>query len=86
MDIDKLIMVALEKVDKKIEDSRISKCADEGLPMTMLFNIKLELEKMLAVLNKSKYLPSYPRFLLDYPENDLINFLLDVSYKYKKMT
>ena len=52
----------------------------------MLFNIKLELEKMLAVLNKSKYLPSYPRFLLDYPENDLINFLLDVSYKYKKMT
>ena len=37
MDIDKLIMVALEKVNKKIEDSRISKCADEGLPMTMLF-------------------------------------------------
>ncbi|MBF1477775.1 hypothetical protein [Prevotella pallens] len=86
MDIDKLITEALDKVNKEIEKSRIGKDTDRELPIAMLLNIKLELTKMLGILDKTKYHPSYPRFLLDYPDTKLADILLDVSYKYKKMT
>ncbi|WP_315281102.1 hypothetical protein [Prevotella pallens] len=86
MDIDKLITEALDKVNKEIENSRIGKDTDRELPIAMLLNIKLELTKMLEILDKTKYQPSYPRFLLDYPDNKLADILLNVSYKYKKMT
>lgn len=86
MDIDKLITEALDKVNKEIENSRIGKDTDGELPIAMLLNIKLELTKMLEILDKTKYQPSYPRFLLDYPYTKLADILLDVSYKYKKMT
>ena len=86
MDIDKLITEALDKVNKEIENSRIGKDTDGELPIAMLLNIKLELTKMLEILDKTKYQPSYPRFLLDYPGTKLADILLDVSYKYKKMT
>lgn len=86
MDIDRLITEALEKVNKEIENSRIGKDTDRELPMAMLLNIKLELTKMLEILDKTKYQPSYPRFLLDYPDAKLADILLNVSYKYKKMT
>ena len=69
-----------------IENSRIGKDTDRALPIAMLLNIKLELTKMLEILDKTKYQPSYPRFLLDYPDTKLADILLDVSYKYKKMT
>ena len=83
MDIDKLITEALDKVNKEIEKSRIGKDTDRELPIAMLLNIKLELTKMLEILDKTKYQPSYPRFLLD---TKLADILLNVSYKYKKMT
>lgn len=86
MDIDKLITEALDKVNKEIEKSRIGKDTDRELPIAMLLNIKLELTKMLEILDKTKYHPSYPRFLLDYPDTKLADILLDVSYKYKKLT
>lgn len=86
MDIDRVITEALEKVNKEIENSRIGKDTDRELPIAMLLNIKLELTKMLEILDKTKYQSSYPRFLLDYPETNLVDILLDVSYKYKKMT
>ncbi len=86
MDIDKLITEVLDKVNKEIENSRIGKGTDRELSIAMLLNIKLELTKMLGILDKTKYHPSYPRFLLDYPDTKLADILLDVSYKYKKMT
>ena len=86
MDIDKLITEALDKVNKENENSRIGKDTDRELPIAMLLNIKLELTKMLEILDKTKYQPSYPRFLLDYPDTKLADILLNVSYKYKKMT
>ena len=86
MDIDKLITEALVKVKEVSEHSRIGKDTERALPIAMLLNIKLELTKMLEILDKTKYQPSYPRFLLDYPDTKLADILLDVSYKYKKMT
>lgn len=59
MDIDKLITEALDKVNKEIEKSRIGKDTDRELPIAMLLNIKLELTKMLEILDKTKYQPSY---------------------------
>ena len=55
MDIDKLITEALDKVNKEIEKSRIGKDTDRELPIAMLLNIKLELTKMLEILDKTKY-------------------------------
>ena len=52
MDIDKLITEALDKVNKEIENSRIGKDTDRALPIAMLLNIKLELTKMLEILDK----------------------------------
>ena len=51
MDIDKLITEALDKVNKEIEKSRIGKDTDRELPIAMLLNIKLELTKMLEILD-----------------------------------
>jgi len=35
-------------------------------------------------MDKSKYQPSYSRFLLDYPDTQLTRYLIEVSYLYEK--
>jgi hypothetical protein len=74
--LDKIEQILLKP--KEIEECNISKSA--------LLNIKYELEIMTKILDKHKYLPAYSRFLLDYPESDLINFLIETAYLYKQKT
>ena len=72
---------ALEKIEEEISDYDIKNC---NLPKSALINIKLELEKMYEVMDQSKYKPSYPRFLLDYPETEFTNYIIEVAYLYEK--
>lgn len=79
---------ALEKVKKELidYDTRNSQQNDFDLSKSALVNIKMELEKMYEIMDKSKYEPSYSRFLLDYPETELIEYLINVAYLYKQNT
>lgn len=82
---DKLIE-ALDRVKKELLDYDIKDHDSYDLSKSALYNIKSELEKMLNTMNKSKYQPSYSRFLLDYPETELTKYLIEVSYLYKQKT
>lgn len=81
-----ILFEALSEVEKRLDDGglRESGCAD--LSETACFNIKSELEQMLAVMSSSRYMPAYPRFLSDCPETELIRLLLEASYLYKQKT
>lgn len=85
MDVKKKIVEAIAKVETEIMNFK-SGDNEYELSKSFLINVKSELEEMNKFNDKSKYQPSYPRFLLDYPETDLINYLIEVSYLYKQYT
>ena len=73
----------------KIEDSLLKseiEFTNSSLPKSVLVNVKNEILTMISILDKRKYKPNYPRFILDYPESELQNLLIDVSYLYNKNT
>jgi hypothetical protein len=41
-------------------------------------NIKNELIKMSVILNTNEYDPAYPRFILDYPKTELIDYFVNI--------
>ena len=52
-----------------------------------LFNqVKNELEQMIRIMNPRVFMPNYPRFILDWPDEDgLIEELINIAYQYKKI-
>jgi len=59
-----------------------------SLSMSILINVKKELENMMEAMDPKIYVPSYPRFILDWPEEDktgIVDCLIDASYRYKRM-
>ncbi|MFY0403625.1 hypothetical protein V8Z79_03405 [Pantoea dispersa] len=48
--------------------------------------VKKELEEMIKVMDPKDYMPGYPRFILDWPDEDgLIEELVDIAYQYEKI-
>lgn len=41
---------------------------------------------MSLILDKKQYDPAYPRFILDYPKTDLIDYYVNIWYEYYKKT
>lgn len=83
--IENLCTNALERIDAEIMKHK--KGAEKAsLSIPMLFEIKNEIEQMLKILEPSIFKPSYPRFMLDWPEeSNLIDFLSDVAYQYERL-
>lgn len=62
----------------------------KGLPapfsISFLHNVQAELEMMAEAMDPKIYQPSYPRFVLDWPEDSaLADKLLSASYLYGKI-
>lgn len=56
------------------------------LSVHVLARVKRELEEMIKVMNPKNYAPTYPRYILDWPDEDgLIKELIDVAYLYQKI-
>lgn len=80
----KILLNALSEVEKEINNYNIQNIEDMNLSQSAYLKIKKELEQMILVGNNALYIPTYPRFLLDYPETELTKLLLEASYLYKK--
>ncbi|MBS9439731.1 hypothetical protein EAE91_22065 [Photorhabdus noenieputensis] len=75
---------ALQLVQDTIELHQSGKNAP--LSVSALTQVKKELEEMIRVMNPQVYKPSYPRFIMDWPdENGVISTLIDVAYFYQKI-
>ncbi|PHM40122.1 hypothetical protein Xmau_02310 [Xenorhabdus mauleonii] len=75
---------ALQLVSDAIELHQQGKKAP--LSINVLNQIKKELEEMVKAMNPNSYVPSYPRFIIDWPDDSgLIETLLNVSYNYKRI-
>ncbi|BFI43929.1 hypothetical protein KD5_03570 [Yersinia pseudotuberculosis] len=56
------------------------------LSIDVLNSVRKELEEMIKVMDPQIYTPSYPRFIIDWPDDTgLIEKLVDVDYYYKKI-
>ena len=86
MELENMLTEAISKVEKELTYYDAKDHKDCDLSKSALLTIKSELEKMQATMDKSKYQPSYSRFLLDYPDTPLTRFLINVAYMYKKRT
>ncbi|TDB42672.1 hypothetical protein [Photorhabdus khanii] len=55
------------------------------LSIDVLNKVRRELEEMIKVMDPKAYIPSYPRFISDWPDEfGLIEKLISVAYYYKK--
>jgi len=87
----KAVAIKCEEAIKKINEILLkSKNEKEkyGLSDEILLKVRNEIEKMKKTLDKNKFKPIYGIFITDYPaaNENLINYLLEVSYFYKKYT
>jgi hypothetical protein len=74
---------ALKRVDSAIQNHKDGKPEDLSLPM--LLRIRSDLWQMVAALSPAVFKPSYPRFILDWPdEHGLIRQLSEVAYEYDR--
>ena len=56
------------------------------LSIQLLTQVKKELEQMIIIMNPRVFMPNYPRFILDWPDEDgLIEELINIAYQYKKI-
>lgn len=78
----------LNEVIKKIDDAINRHERSEIAPLSFqaLKQVKKELEEMKKVMDPKMYMPGYPRFILDWPDEDgLIDELINISYLYGKI-
>lgn len=74
----------LQSVEDAIELHKNGKNAP--LSIDVLNKVKSELTEMIRVMDPQEYKPSYPRFIMDWPdETGLISALIDADYNYKKI-
>ena len=75
---------AILKVEEAIKTHNEGNPADLSVPL--LQNVKSELTRMTEVLQPSKFKPSYPRFIMDWPdEYGLVSYLSEVAYQYGRL-
>ena len=73
---------------KKVVDAINRHERDEAAPLSIqvLLQVKKELEEMIRVMDPKNYMPGYPRFILDWPDEDgLIDELVNLAYQYGKI-
>lgn len=85
-----------EEAIKKIEaellkpDKKVTKYDYEignfDIPKGMLSYIKDELKIMIKILDKNKYAPQYSRRLLEYPDTEIKDILMQAEYLYMRKT
>ncbi len=78
----------LKNVLKKVLDAICRHERNETAPLSVqaLMQVKKELEEMIKVMDPKAYMPGYPHFILDWPDEDgLIEELVDVPYQYEKI-
>lgn len=79
--IDRRIVEALDAVDAAIAAHAAG--SDAPLSMTMLARVKSELKRMREQTSPRDYSPTFPRFVMDWPdESGLVKLLVDVAYEY----
>jgi hypothetical protein len=74
-------------VIKRVDDAirRHESGHKEDLSIPMLLTVRDEILKMLSILSPAIYKPTYPRFILDWPdETGLIRILVDLAYDYER--
>lgn len=79
----------LNEGNKKIDDAISRHKRNEVAPLSFqaLMQVKKELEEMKRVMDPKMYMPGYPRFILDWPDEDgLIAELINISYLYGKIS
>jgi len=85
-DVRNMLMDAHEEVLRAIE---LYKNGDKApLSPSMLNRVKRGLENMIYIMNPKIYVPGYPRFIMDWPEEDetgLADKLIHVSCKYDRI-
>ena len=57
---------------------------DIGKPLLLL--IKRQIIMMLKILDKEKYDPNYTYYLREYPDTEMVLYLLEVAHYYRKYT
>jgi len=81
-----MLMDAHEEVLRAIE---LHNNGDKApLSPSMLKKVKRGLENMMHIMNPKFYVPGFPRFIMDWPEEDetgLVRKLLDVCYEYERI-
>ena len=73
---------------KKVADAISRHERNEAGPLStqVLLQVKKELEEMIRVMDPKIYMPAYPRFILDWPDEDgLIDELVNLAYQYEKI-
>ncbi|MCJ7925695.1 MAG: hypothetical protein MUW55_07045 [Pantoea vagans] len=78
----------LNEGTKKIDDAINRHERNEVAPLSFqaLMQVKKELKEMKRVMDPKMYMPGYPRFILDWPDEDgLIDELINISYLYGKI-
>lgn len=73
---------------KKVVDAISRHERNEKAPLSIhaLTQVKKELEEMIKVMNPKVYMPAYPRFIIDWPGEDvLIKELVHVAALYEKI-
>jgi hypothetical protein len=76
---------ALDRVDAALENHRAGR--PEDFSVGVLENVRCELVQMASTLDKDRFRPSYPRFILDWPDDHgLVEYLLRVSHDYRRWT
>ncbi|MFS2224793.1 hypothetical protein [Pantoea sp. B65] len=79
-----LLNDALKKVLYAIR--RHERNEDAPLSIQALIQVKKELEEMIRVMDPKVFMPGYPRFILDWPDEDgLIDELVNLAYQYGKL-
>lgn len=81
--LDQRIEAAIAAVDAAIAAHVASETAPLSLPV--LRQVIDELKKMREYSAAQGFLPTYPRFIMDWPDDSgLVDLLVDVAYEYKK--
>lgn len=78
----------LNEVIKKVDEAINQHERNEVAPLSFqaLMQVKKELKEMKRVMDPKVYMPGYPRFILDWPDEDgLIDELINISYLYGKI-
>ncbi|UXK11312.1 hypothetical protein NYP80_02600 [Erwinia pyrifoliae] len=82
------VEILLKSSLKKVLDAIIQHERNEAAPLSIqaLIQVKKELEEMIRVMDPKVYVPGYPRYILDWPDEDgLIEELVNVAYVYGKI-
>lgn len=77
------ILSAIKLVDEAIALHRTG--AKAPLSPKLLKNVRVDLTRMLQTVRQRDYSPEYPRFVLDWPDDEeFVRELVNLAYDYKR--